>query len=184
MHHLDVNKLDKCKPKARHGNFILDDNNSFHTLGALFADSRGVPHSLMDRLRTRQRIETSEKQNWCLDVSDIACTIIHVLADSTALFVRGSALGIIDLDTPTIVGSTCFDRLAECRCGRCTVRSRGRHLDERKQRVHKCTGMFRACELGKSKALRDTFENPTVGETSMRVQKQIRMGKCLMISLG
>jgi hypothetical protein len=63
------------------------------------------------------------------------------------------------------------------------MRSRRWYLNEREKRIHKCTSVFRACELGKSEALRDTFENPTVKETLMYAQKQIRMGKCLLIYL-
>jgi len=44
--------------------------------------------------------------------------------------------------------------------------------------------MFDGGKLGKSKAFRNTFENPTAKITLMHGQEQIRMGKCLLIYLG
>jgi hypothetical protein len=96
---------------------------------------------------------------------------------------RTGALRIINLDTSAIVGCTSLHCFVESSRGRCTMGSRWWNLNERKKRIHKCTSVFRACELGKSEALGDTFENPTVEETSMYAQKQIRMGKCLLIYL-
>jgi hypothetical protein len=106
-----------------------------------------------------------------LSITDIARAIIHILAIATSLFVRIGALGIINLDTPAIVRCTSLHRFVESSRGRCTMRSRRWYLNEREKGIHECTSVFRACELGKPEALRDTFENPTVKETSMYAQK-------------
>lgn len=44
--YLDVDKLYECKTETGHGDFVLDEDNPFHALGALFSDSGRGHHGL------------------------------------------------------------------------------------------------------------------------------------------
>jgi hypothetical protein len=54
--HLDVDKFDKRKAEACHGNFVFDQNDPLHAFGTLFAGAIRRKHRLMDGLGARKGI--------------------------------------------------------------------------------------------------------------------------------
>lgn len=133
----------------------------------------------MYRLRAGKGIQSTKKEHRCLSTSYIPGAIVHILA-STGLVMRRGALRVVDLDTTTIMrssGSRCYG-LVERGSGRRAMRGRWRHLYVGEALVHKFEGVIGARKLGKSEALGNTFENPTAGQTSIRVRRDKYEWEC------
>lgn len=160
MEYLDIHKFDKGKLEASQGDFVLDEYNSSHALVALLSGSCRTHHCLRDGLRAGERVQSTEEQHSSGCVANVTSPIVGVLP--TAFVVRYCALRIIDLYSATVVWSAHLKCFVESSFGRSAMRCWWWNLDEWKERVHKCTGVFHARELSEPEALGNTFKNPRV----------------------
>ena len=155
--YLDINEFNKGKTKASHGSFVFDEDDPSHSLCTFLAWTRRGQHGLVNCLRSRQRIKAPEEQHGTLRVSNVACAVIHIAPVQATFIMRSCTLRIVYFDPAAVMGNAGFKRFIKGSRRRGAVRCWRRHLNEGKERIHKCAGMFDACELGKAEALRRTL---------------------------
>ena len=159
--HLNVHKLHKREAPARRGHLVLDEDDSPHALRALFTWARARLHGLGNRLRTRERVEPTEEEDWSLRVPDVPSSIVRLEGPLRTPIPWGGALRVIDLDASAARGNRhpSLQRPIERGSRGGTVRGGRWDLDEREERVHEGTRVLGACELGETESLGNTCCN-------------------------
>lgn len=156
--HLDIHELHEGESPARRCSLVLDEDNPPHTLRAFFVRPCAHLHCLCDRLRARQRVESTEEQHWNLCVPDVSRAIVGLEWAFRAPLPWSSTLRIVDFDASSARRhcTASFKGTVERGRRRRAVRGWRRDLDEREEWVDEGTRVLGACKLSEAEAFGDT----------------------------